>query len=120
MHGDIVYFEFALGDVKATIQFYETLFHWTFEESFVSKQRYFMFKTPGNRITGGFDANLKAALNGVQCYVDVEDIDSILATLAKHPKASILKGKTLISKVYGYYALIKDPSGNTIGLQEDA
>ncbi len=120
MHGDIVYLELALVDIDETLRFYRELFGWTFEESHLSKQKYFMFKTPGESILGALDQNVEPSVSGVQCYIEVDDIDTVLTALSDYAGTEVLKEKTFLSDAYGHYALIKDPSGNKIGLQQDA
>lgn len=122
MHGDIVYIELALqrDKLNQTKSFYEKLFGWTFQESFLTEKKYFMFQTPGKKLSGALDENVQASIHGTQMYVEVDFIESIFSQLPLFPEAYILKDKTFISKEYGHYALIVDPSGNRIGLQEDS
>jgi uncharacterized protein len=120
MHGDITYLELALIEEKETVYFYQDLFNWTLTDSFISKQRYIMFETPGKRLSGGFDASLKPSQIGVQIYIECEDINQTIKRIQNvHEKAKVSVPKTLISSDYGYFALIIDPSGNQIGLQEN-
>jgi predicted enzyme related to lactoylglutathione lyase len=120
MHGMICYVELALVNIKETLDFYQRYFGFQFEESFLSQQRYIMFKTPHQGILGAFDANHKPSLEGTLIYIETNDIDSLLMTMKQDfPKTQILKPKTFISKEFGCYALIVDPSGNRIGLQEN-
>ncbi len=120
MHGDLTYLELALTHEKETIDFYQDLFNWTLTDSFISKQRYIMFETPGKRLSGGFDSNLKPSQSGVQIYIECNDINQTIKRIQDvHKKAKVLVPKTLISSDYGYFALVIDPSGNQIGLQEN-
>ncbi len=122
MHGDIVYIELSLDTQKVseTLTFYQTLFGWVFTESHLSSTKYFMFKTKGNQFQGALDENVVSSRDGVQMYIECNDIKSILETITKvYLTAEIVKPKTFISKQYGSYALIIDPSGNRIGLQEN-
>lgn len=119
MHGDLTYVELALIHEPETLAFYQDLCGWTFTDSFISKQRYILFQTPGKKQSGGFDASLRPSENGAQIYIECHDLNQTLLTIKqKHKLAKILKEKTLISLDYGYYALVLDPSGNLIGFQE--
>lgn len=122
MQGDIVYIELSLNihSISETLAFYQTLFGWEFTESHLSSKKYFMFKTKGNKIQGALDENVVANQNGVQIYIECHDIDLTLTNIQENfINANVLKSKTHISKEYGSYAIIIDPSGNRIGLQED-
>ena len=120
MHGDIVYIELALKEIEETLVFYKKLFQWSIVESHFSRQAYYMFKTRGNRLSGAFDANVLPSVEGVQMYLQCDDIEETLERIERDfPRAKVLKPKTFLSKEYGWYALIVDPSGNRIGLQED-
>ncbi len=119
MHGDMVYFELGIDAVEETLRFYRTLFDWRITESHLNDTRYFLIETPGKKIGGGFDAKLKPKAATVMLYIACDDIEKILSQIATFKGAAIIKGKTLISDAYGKYAIIKDPSGNLVGLQED-
>ncbi len=120
MHGDIVYLELACTN-QETLRFYEKIFKWKIEESFVTDHKYFMFETPGTHLSGGFDTMIKPSTKGPQMYIEVQSIDQVIEAISEQfESAVVLKDKTLISDTYGYYALILDPSGNKIGLQESA
>jgi len=121
MHGDFVYLEFSLdlNHIEETLRFYHELFQWTFRESFLSSKKYFMFETPSKILSGGFDENTTSSTIGVQLYIDCDDIDHILEVIETHfIHSQIIKRKTLISEDFGSYAIIIDPSGNRIGLQQ--
>lgn len=121
MHGDFVYLEFSLdpNHIEETLRFYHELFQWTFRESFLSSKKYVMFETPSKILSGGFDENTTSSTIGVQLYIDCDDIDHILEVIETHfIHSQIIKRKTLISKDFGSYAFIIDPSGNRIGLQQ--
>ncbi len=121
MRGDIIYLEFSLNHnrVSETLNFYETLFHWKFTESFLSSKKYFMFETPSKTLSGGFDENTLSSTQGTLVYMDCEDIHMTLSFIESNfPSAMILKRKTLISKDFGSFAIIIDPSGNRIGVQQ--
>ncbi len=121
MHGDIVYVELALRDLEKTIAFYKELFGWKIVQSHLSSQAYYMFFTPGERLSGAFDENVPPSEAGARIYLQCDDIDKMIASIRDdHPEADVLQEKTFISTEYGSYALIKDPSGNLVGLQEDS
>jgi uncharacterized protein len=120
MLGDIIHFEFALNPQKVdeTIRFYESIFGWKFTESFLTTQRYFMFETKG-KLDGAFDASIQPTKHGIRIYVSCDGIDQTLKKIVEHHfDVVVVTPKTLISKEYGYYALIIDPSGNQLGIHE--
>ena len=119
MNGALVYVELPIHDVDETLRFYRTLFGWKITESFLSEQRYFMFETPTRSLSGGFDAKKKPAKNGPTLYVGCADINALLPRIDDFKNAHVVKPRTAVGGDYGYYALIEDPSGNVIGLQED-
>lgn len=119
MFGDLVYIELPLNLEKLdeTLEFYTKLFGWTIRESFISKQRYFVFQTPGKKLFGGFDSGIKPHQDGINLYIHVDSIDQLLNQIKnEYPQQMIIKDKTLISKEDGSYALITDSSGNKIGI----
>ncbi len=121
MHGDIVYVELALRDVEKTLVFYRELFGWKIVQSHLSVQTYYMFETPGKRLLGAFDEHVPPSEAGARMYLQCDDIEETITHIREsHPAAQVLKGKTFISEEYGSYALVKDPSGNLVGLQEDS
>ena len=121
MQGDIIYFELPLDLARLddTLRFYRTLFGWSIKESFISRQRDSIFQTPGNPISGGFDSNLKPSIDSINIYIGVDSIDKAVQSIHQEfPHTVVIKDKTFISKQDGSYALIIDPSGNKIGLNE--
>ena len=118
MHGQMIYIELGLNNIEETLAFYTTLFHWQFKESFLDEHRYIMFETPDKQFSGGLDERLAPSVDGANIYIAVTDIDTTLASLKDYAHAGILKKKTMISPDNGYYALIKDPSGNKMGILE--
>lgn len=121
MIGDLVYVELPLNldKLDETFAFYQTFFGWKIQESFLLNQRYFIFETPGKKFYGGFDSSIKPHQDGINFYIHVDSIEDILNRIKKdYQHLPILRGKTLISKEDGSYALITDPSGNKIGINE--
>lgn len=121
MRGDIVYLELALTNVEETLSLYKEAFKWKITQSYLSTQLYYMFDTPSGGITGGFDANRIPSDEGVLIYLESENLDLMLETIQKnHTSVNVVQGKTYLSKEYGSFAIIKDPSGNKIGLFESS
>ena len=121
MYGDLVYVELPirLEKLDETFRFYQTLFDWKIQESFISKQRYFVLQTPGKKLFGGFDSNLTPSIDNINLYIYVASIDETMKLIQDHfSKTTVLRPKTLISPDDGSYALIIDPSGNKIGINE--
>ncbi len=119
MNADIVYVELPIHDIDGTLRFYRTLFGWRITESFLSERRYFMFETPGGCLSGGFDAKKKPTKTGPTLYIGCTDISALLPRIGDFKGARVVKPRTAVGGDYGFYALIEDPSGNVIGLQED-
>lgn len=119
MRGDIIYLELALKEVGPTLELYREVFHWKITQSYLSKQLYYIFETSSGCLQGGFDANLEPSTSGALIYLQVEDIDQVLSEIQhNYSKVKLILGKTFLSKEYGSYALILDPSGNRIGIYE--
>ena len=113
----IGWFEIHVKDFDSARKFYGELFAWEFKLSQGSKSLYWNIYTGEGSIGGGFMKKSKPEHEGqaMVFYVEVEDIEASLK------KAAELGGrvdtpKSLISETAGYFALIKDPDDNLIGL----
>jgi len=104
--------EWTVTNLERARKFYGGLFDWTFE---AWGENYLMFNTPAKDLGGGFE--LKSAVQAGASpvvYIDVEDIEPYLE------KAVALGGSVMTPKGdipnIGWYAIIKDPDGNAVGL----
>ncbi len=99
-------------DMQATKNFYESIFGWTVG----GKNPEYLFFNPVTGVGGAFKLKESARGEGVVLlYVEVNDIP---ATAGEVPKfgGRVEKEKAEIKGGFGYFALIRDPSGNLIGL----
>jgi uncharacterized protein len=109
---NIVHIEIPAFDSEKAGKFYQDLFDWKIETD--TKMNYTMW-SPGEPPGGGFSPLNESVKPGdVLIYVDSADIEADL----KRIKA--LGGMPLSEKVEiphtGWYALFKDPTGNTLAL----
>ena len=114
MTNRICYWEINLYDGPALVEFYTQLFGW--ETSLDERSGVYDLATAGKGggINGGIFTG-KGALPTHRClYVDVEDVDSIVAK-AEALGRSILQGPFELEGV-GRLAFFQDPEGHMIGL----
>ena len=116
-NGKICWFEFYTNNPTKLKTFYAALFGWTFELLEGYEPEYWTIHTGENSLGGGI-----ALRESVSCetfctvlYVQVDDMDGCLEK-AKSFGATIEKQKTLITTSSGYFALIRDPANNVLGL----
>jgi uncharacterized protein len=114
-YNGICHVEWESTDLDRSRGFYGGLFGWTFE-TWGDATEYMLFSAPGG-IGGGFmkkDAVSPSVTPTV--YVLVESIEAYL------PRAASLGGRTSVPKTeipgMGWFALVNDPDGNTVGLFE--
>ena len=112
MGAPIVRFEIMGGSGNRLEKFYEELFGWKIDSD--NPMNYGMVDTGSlGGINGGVGASQDGG-NRVSVYIQVEDLDSVLA------KAEKLGGKTILppSQVPGglKLAMFSDPAGNITGL----
>ena|SRR6516162_305386 len=112
MGAPVVRFEIMGGSGNRLEKFYEELFGWKIDSD--NPMNYGMVDTGSlGGINGGVGASQDGG-NRVSVYIQVEDLDSVLA------KAEKLGGKTILppSQVPGglKLAMFSDPAGNITGL----
>ena len=112
MGAPVVRFEIIGGSGNRLEKFYEELFGWKIDSD--NPMNYGMVDTGSlGGINGGVGASQDGG-NRVSVYIQVEDLDSVLA------KAEKLGGKTILppSQVPGglKLAMFSDPAGNITGL----
>jgi predicted enzyme related to lactoylglutathione lyase len=114
-HGDIGWIEIPVTSVDSVRGFYAELFGWTYEEA-PGGVPYLTFSNGGAPI-GGIDGTLdpKPGQDGIRIYVSVDDIE---AACSKAPElgGSVEKAKSEIGGDMGFFAYLRDPEGNRIGL----
>jgi predicted enzyme related to lactoylglutathione lyase len=108
----IVHVEISSSDLEASNRFYSQLFGW--EVQHIPEFNYATFVAEGGP-GGGFNPiNETNPAGNVIVYVGSDDIEADLAK-AESLGATTVVPKTEISQT-GWFAMFRDPSGNTIGL----
>jgi uncharacterized protein len=109
---NIVHTEIPTADNKASAEFYEKLFGWHMTHD--EKNNYTMWD-PHDGPGGGFSPmSYGAKVGEVIIYVNSEDIEADLKQ-AVALGGSLVREKEEIPDT-GWFAMFKDPTGNTIGL----
>ena len=111
----ITHIEIPAPDLQKAIDFYGKIFDWQIQV--VEPNRYAFFRIGEGNSGGGFDASLQPAPEriGHQIVVDVDDIDLTLQQIINAGGQKILE-KTEIPGGHGFYAVFKDPQGNSMQL----
>lgn len=110
---NICHVEWIVADFEKARAFYTGLFGWEFE---AWSENYHVF-TADDGFTIALDKSEKAnSGNSPRVYVEVESIESIL-NKTQELGGRIVTQKSEIPNI-GWYALILDPEGNTVGLYE--
>jgi hypothetical protein len=113
MDNSIVHIEISTKDLPKAQKFYSQLFNWKIT-GWEGSSDYLMFET-GKEPGGGIQKVDKVRPgDGVLIYVQVEDIEKTLSK-AKELGGKIVKEKTEIPNV-GWFGLLSDLDGNTIGI----
>lgn len=113
-HGDITHIDIPVSDLARGAEFYSGLFGWQIAER-PGFEGYPMWQAP-NRISGGGLAPRDEEFSQPRSYVEVDSIDDTLAA-AVAAGGVIVTGKAQISDT-SWWAVIRDPDGNLIGLYE--
>jgi len=113
MDHSIVHIEISTTDLPKAQKFYSQLFNWKIT-AWEGTSDYLMFET-GKEPGGGIQkVDRVNPGDGVLIYVLVEDIEKTLSK-AKELGGKIVKEKTEIPNV-GWFGLLSDLDGNTIGI----
>ena len=109
----IAHVEIPSTNLNTTTDFFEKVFDWKFKPF---GKGYLLYNTH-NQLTVGL-RKVDSVSNGDTTifHIRIDNIDKILEKAEKEG-GSIFRGKKVIPAM-GYYALIKDPDGNTIGLYQ--
>ena len=113
-HGDITHIDIPVDDFDQAKNFYGTLFGWQIAAP-PGFDDYPMWRAP-NQISGGGLAPRSEGFTQPRSYVEVDSIDEALAAV-EGLGGAVLAPKLPISET-SWWAVIRDPSGNSIGLFE--
>jgi uncharacterized protein len=109
---NVVHIEIPSADVPGSAKFYETLFGWKMEHD--AQFDYTMW-SDGGGYGGGFNkVSEENPVGEVLVYINSDDIDADLKQVEKLG-GSVVRPKTDIPGI-GWFALFKDPTGNTLAL----
>jgi predicted enzyme related to lactoylglutathione lyase len=109
---NIVHIEIPAADLEKAGKFYQDLFGWKIQP--IPEMNYVLWE-PEQEPGGGFNPLNESVKPGdVLIYVDSDDIEADLQQV-KALGGTVLSEKTEITGT-GWFALFKDPTGNTIAL----
>jgi len=114
----VLWFEVIGKDGKALRSFYSKLFGWKVEDADPASGFDYGMVNPGNGgIGGGIGTSPDGSSGFATFYVEVDDLDSVLA------KAEKLGGKTVMpaTEIPGMnlkFAYLTDPEGHVIGISK--
>lgn len=114
MANHIDWIEFKSDDNGKLSEFYSKLFGWKMQNWLPGYDVWMPDSGPG----GGFRENCPEGTAQTVIYVNVEDIDATLAQVTE-AGGTVLAPKTEIAPEVGWSAIIKDPSGNIVGLHQN-
>ncbi len=109
----ICHYEIPSTDFDKSKAFYDGLFGWNVQV--LPDMNYAVFGEAGKGVGGGFNKVETVNNDGIQVYIEVEDIPASLAK-AKELGGDVLMDKQQISEEHGYMAFVTDSCGVKIGL----
>jgi uncharacterized protein len=109
----IAHVEIPANDLEMESLFLKNVFDWEFK---AFGKGYLLFNNHKGIMVGLRKVDNVAAGNTIVFHVNITDIDEVLKK-AKENGGKVKKEKTVIPAM-GWYALINDPDGNTIGLYQ--
>ncbi len=105
--------EIPVTELETSAQFFNKIFSWDLKPF---GRNYFLYNTHKGMTIGLRKVDKPVNGDCTIFHIQVEDIDSTLDKV-KAGGGKVVREKTIIP-VYGYYALLSDPDGNTIGLYQ--
>jgi len=109
----IAHLEIPSTNLNRTTEFFINLFKWDFKPF---GKGYLLYNTHKGLTVGLRKVDTIKSGDTTTFHINVPDIEAVLKK-ASEIGGSIFRGKTIIPAM-GYYALIKDPDGNIIGLYQ--
>ena len=119
MGNPFVHIELHTGDTQKAKDFYGQLLDWKLEDMDMGSMTYTMINVGEDGTGGGMMAKMSEdAPSAWMPYVSVDDVDAS-AEKATSLGASIIVEKQEVPNM-GYFVIIADPTGATIGLWQAA
>jgi uncharacterized protein len=115
MINKLCFFEIPADDPEKLQHFYSDLFQWSFERG-SSGFRYYRIHTGEESLKGGITARQDPEHTLIN-YVKVDSVDDSLSR-AQSLGALVVIPKKSVPGI-GWYAVVKDPEGNRLGLWQD-
>jgi len=109
----IAHVEIPSTNLNRTTEFFMNLFNWDFKPF---GKGYMLFNTHKGLTIGLRKVDTVKSGDTTTFHINVTDIESVLKKASENG-GGVFKGKTIIPAM-GYYALVKDPDGNIIGLYQ--
>ncbi len=119
MTAPICYFEIPAPDVERAGVFYADVFGWGVQASDLTDRPYAMLTTGDGSPAGGLSPDRAVADEGVILFLKVDDLAATIAAVDA-AGGSLVDPPAPVGADYGISAVIRDPSGNRIGLWADA
>jgi len=105
--------EIPVTNFDKSVKFYNAVFGWELKPF---GNGYYLHNSHRGMTVGLRKVDAVDKGNCTIFHIGVEDVDATLKVVKKQ-KGTVQRAKTIIP-VYGYYALISDPDGNTIGVYQ--
>jgi uncharacterized protein len=111
-HGEFNHIELPADDLVRAQQFYGAVFGWEFR-SVEGMDDYVVYTAGPAELGGGIGLRGKTAPEAVRNYLAVDSIEDTIAAATANG-GGVVVPETDIG--FGWYAAIKDPEGNELGL----
>ncbi len=110
----VTWWEIQVPDIEGGKAFYGAVFGWTFADF---GEGFAICQGPDGATIGGLEQVDGGAAAGrhVRVYVQTADLEAALERVTG-AGGTVLKPRALISEEFGWWALVADPAGLTIGL----
>jgi uncharacterized protein len=109
----IAHVEIPVTNLEKSKAFFDKIFNWNFKPF---GNGYLLFNNHQGIMVGLRQVEKTSTGDTTVFHVNVKKIDEVLSSAEKNG-GSIKRGKTVIPAM-GWYALLTDPDGNTIGLYQ--
>jgi predicted enzyme related to lactoylglutathione lyase len=115
MANPVMWWEIQVDDVEKARAFYGEVFGWSFE---MPMGPTYAIAIADGEMVGGLDGNKSGGASDgrtTRIYVAVADMEAVLAKVQSNG-GNVVQTRTLITEEFGWYAIVTDPSGVTVGL----